>query len=227
MQLATCRYGSRNDVSSVKLTRTCARLNGRQSGRYMPSRRAACAAAGIQGGYRARPTLSRRRTHFPNCLIHNADALRGRPAIRHKDLGIWQTWTWDQMLDEVRAFSGRSSEARPQARRQGRHRGARTGRGSTGRSARRRRWARFRCRSIRTRSPTKWLSCWSMPKSRSRSVEDQEQVDKIISIADRLNHLSHIVYDEPRGLRDYDHARLKSLADVASAWPRETCARPG
>ena len=25
--------------------------------------------------------------------------------MRHKDLGIWQTWTWDQMLDEVRAFS--------------------------------------------------------------------------------------------------------------------------
>ena len=42
-------------------------------------------------------------------------------------------------------------------------------------------------------------------------VEDQEQVDKIISVADRLSRLSHIVYDEPRGLRDYDHARLKSF----------------
>ena len=45
-------------------------------------------------------------------------------------------------------------------------------------------------------------------------VEDQEQVDKIISVADRLSRLSHIVYDEPRGLRDYDHARLKSFTDV-------------
>ena len=25
--------------------------------------------------------------------------------MRHKDLGIWQSWTWAQMLDEVRAFS--------------------------------------------------------------------------------------------------------------------------
>ena len=25
--------------------------------------------------------------------------------MRHKDLGIWQSWTWAQVLDEVRAFS--------------------------------------------------------------------------------------------------------------------------
>src|SRR5437762_12909443 len=42
---------------------------------------------------------------FPKLLIQNAETLRGRPAIRHKDLGIWQTWTWDQVCDEVRAFS--------------------------------------------------------------------------------------------------------------------------
>ena len=28
-----------------------------------------------------------------------------RPALRHKDLGIWQTWTWAQVLDEVRAYA--------------------------------------------------------------------------------------------------------------------------
>ena len=46
---------------------------------------------------------------------------RTRPAIRHKDLGIWQTWTWAQVLDEVRAFSVGLERARPQARRQDRH----------------------------------------------------------------------------------------------------------
>src|SRR5260370_20029498 len=45
-------------------------------------------------------------------------------------------------------------------------------------------------------------------------VEDQEQVDKLLSICDRLPRLSLIVYDEPRGLRDYDHTRLKWIADV-------------
>ena len=37
-------------------------------------------------------------------------------------------------------------------------------------------------------------------------VQDQEQVDKVLSIAERVPALRHLVYDEPRGLRDYDHA---------------------
>src|SRR5262249_60243609 len=45
-------------------------------------------------------------------------------------------------------------------------------------------------------------------------VEDQEQVDKLLSIVDRLPRLALIIYDETRGLRDYDHQRLKSIADV-------------
>ena len=45
-------------------------------------------------------------------------------------------------------------------------------------------------------------------------VEDQEQVDKLLSIVERLPRLALIVYDEPRGLRDYDHQRLKWIDDV-------------
>ena len=25
--------------------------------------------------------------------------------MRHKDLGIWRTWTWREVADEVRAFA--------------------------------------------------------------------------------------------------------------------------
>ena len=42
---------------------------------------------------------------FPKLLILNAAERGDRPAIREKDLGIWQTWTWEQVLDEVRAFA--------------------------------------------------------------------------------------------------------------------------
>ena len=45
-------------------------------------------------------------------------------------------------------------------------------------------------------------------------VENQEQVDKVLSIADRVSTLRHIVYDEPRGLRDYDRAKLSWIDDV-------------
>ena len=42
---------------------------------------------------------------FPKYLLLNADRFGDRPAMRHKDLGIWQGWTWKQQLEEVRAFA--------------------------------------------------------------------------------------------------------------------------
>ena len=45
-------------------------------------------------------------------------------------------------------------------------------------------------------------------------AQDQEQVDKILSAAARLNNLAYVLYDEDRGLRDYDDPRLLSVADV-------------
>ena len=49
---------------------------------------------------------------------------------------------------------------------------------------------------------------------RFAAVEDQEQIDKIQSVLDRLPKLEQMVYDETRGLRDYDHARLHAMDDV-------------
>src|SRR6476660_7671663 len=42
---------------------------------------------------------------FPKLLIRNAREFGDRPAMRHKDLGIWQTLTWAQLLDEVGAHA--------------------------------------------------------------------------------------------------------------------------
>ncbi len=42
---------------------------------------------------------------FPKLLIRNARRYGGRPAYRHKDLGIWQAWTWAEVLEETRALS--------------------------------------------------------------------------------------------------------------------------
>ena len=45
-------------------------------------------------------------------------------------------------------------------------------------------------------------------------VQDQEQVDKLLAVAERVPTLKHLLYDEERGLRDYDHARLHALTEV-------------
>ena len=42
---------------------------------------------------------------FPKLLLHHAKVRPERPAIREKDLGIWQTWTWRRFADEARALA--------------------------------------------------------------------------------------------------------------------------
>src|SRR5262245_6839201 len=42
---------------------------------------------------------------FAKLLVRNARRFPDRPAMRHKDFGIWHTWTWAQMLAEVRAYA--------------------------------------------------------------------------------------------------------------------------
>ena len=52
-------------------------------------------------------------------------------------------------------------------------------------------------------------------------VEDQEQVDKLLEIRDRCPQLQHIIYDDPRGLRNYDAPGLVGLdpmLEQGAAW---------
>jgi long-chain acyl-CoA synthetase len=42
-------------------------------------------------------------------------------------------------------------------------------------------------------------------------VEDQEQVDKLLEAREKGSHVDHIVYSDPRGLRNYNAAGLQSL----------------
>jgi long-chain acyl-CoA synthetase len=58
-------------------------------------------------------------------------------------------------------------------------------------------------------------------------AEDEEQVDKLLTLADRVPHLKHIVYSDPRGMRKYDDPRLME-ADKLAAMGRDSAARePG
>ncbi|MEY8841239.1 AMP-binding protein, partial [Cribrihabitans sp. XS_ASV171] len=43
---------------------------------------------------------------------------------------------------------------------------------------------------------------------------DQEQVDKVIEVQDRLHQLEHVIYLDPRGMRKYDHHTLHQYSHV-------------
>ena len=150
---------------------------------------------------------------FPKLLLHNAVARGSRPAFRLKDLGIWQTWSWAQVLDEVRPFSvgltalgvGREDKV-----------------AIIGGNRPRLYWAITAVQALGGIPVPVYADAVADEMAyvlahagvKVAVVQNQEQVDKLLSISDRLPTLTHIVYDEPWGLRDYDHARLKSFEDV-------------
>src|SRR4026208_374887 len=42
---------------------------------------------------------------FPRVAIRNAQRLAGKVAIREKDLGIWQSYTWSEYLEQARLIA--------------------------------------------------------------------------------------------------------------------------
>ena len=42
---------------------------------------------------------------FPRLLFHHAKTRPNAPAMREKYLGIWQTWTWSDVAERVRALA--------------------------------------------------------------------------------------------------------------------------
>src|SRR6516165_10101042 len=159
------------------------------------------------------PVLSPDPDTVPKLLIRNAGAIGGRPAIRHKDFGIWQTWTWGQTLEEVRAFSVGLAEL-------GLKRGDKFA--IIGGNRPRLYWAICAGQALGAVPVPVYADAVAEEMAYVLAhaevtlavVEDQEQVDKIHAIADRVPSLGRIIYDEPRGLKDYDHQRLISFDDV-------------
>jgi long-chain acyl-CoA synthetase len=162
---------------------------------------------------------------LPKLLIHNAAAIGGRPAMRHKDLGIWQAWTWAQMLEEVRAFSIGLAES-----------GLKRGDKFTiiGNNRPRLYWAMCAGQALGAVPVPVYADAvademafvLAHAEVTLAVVQDQEQVDKIIAVSDRLPHLGQVIYDEPRGLKDYDHSRLIAFEDVQGLGRKKLASDP-
>ena len=150
---------------------------------------------------------------FPKLLLANVRERGGLPASREKEYGIWQSWTWAEVAEETRALALSLVKL-----------GLEPGESIA---------------IIGTNRPRLY---WSMVAAQMAGaipvplyqdavaeemqyvldhagasfavVENQEQVDKILSIQEHLPGLRQIVYCDPRGLRNYDHATMHAYDEA-------------
>ena len=147
---------------------------------------------------------------FPRLLLHHAAVRGDRPAVREKDLGIWQTWTWAQQAAEVRAMACGLAA-------QGFKRGMNLA--IIGDNRPRLYWAFAAAQALggvpvplyQDAVAQEMVFVLENAEIEFAIVEDQEQVDKLLETMARTPQLRHIYYDDPRGLRNYPHERLETL----------------
>lgn len=150
---------------------------------------------------------------FPKYLLYNAERHASRPAMRHKDYGIWQSWSWSEQLGEVRRLALGLQAL-------GLSRGERIA--IVGANRPRLYWSFAAAQSLGAVPVPVYADAVAEEMAyvldhadvRFAIVQDQEQVDKIQSFQAKIPRLKEIIYDEPRGLRDYDPRGLAAFSAV-------------
>ena len=150
---------------------------------------------------------------FPQFLLLNAKRFAGRPAMRHKDFGIWQSWNWVQMHEEIRALSLGLKEL-------GLKRGDKVA--IIGANKPRLYWTFCAAQALGAIPVPIYADSVAEEMEyvleHAESVmavcQDQEQVDKVLSMGKKLKTLKKIIYDEVRGMRDYNEKNLLSFDEV-------------
>ena len=164
-------------------------------------------------------------TTFPRLLLEHAQRRPQAPAMREKAYGIWQTLTWAELAHMVEAIACGLHQSGLQ---RGEHLvviGAN------------------RPRLYATMLAAQALGAIPVPlyqdavaaecvfpinnaEVRFVVVEDQEQVDKMLEVREQCPQLSHIWYDDPRGLRNYDQPGLAGLDELIGAGSAHAKAHP-
>ncbi|MEO1541081.1 MAG: AMP-binding protein [Pseudomonadota bacterium] len=150
---------------------------------------------------------------LPNLMARNAEKMPDAPAYRVKEFGIWQSWTWAEALQDMRTLALGMMDL---GLADGEH-----------------------VAVIGHNRPELYIAMVAVSAAGGVPVplyqdgvaeemayvldhcgakfviaHDQEQVDKVMEIADRLPNLRHMMFLDPRGLRKYDRSKLHDMADV-------------
>jgi long-chain acyl-CoA synthetase len=150
---------------------------------------------------------------LPKLLARNAIAYPNQPAMRQKDRGIWKTYSWRDCQEHVRAFAlGLSAN--------GFHRGDRLS--VLGDNRARLYWAQLACQATggfavplyQDSIAGELLYVLDHAEVSVVVAENQEQVDKVLSLRDQLPKLRLVIFEDPLGMSGYREPMLKSFAEV-------------
>src|SRR3954463_5670756 len=151
---------------------------------------------------------------YPKLLRLNAHEHGGETALREKDFGLWRNFTWNDYQSRVREFALGLVEL-------GLGRGDVIGIIGDNRPD----WVSAEIATHAVGGLSLGLyrdvldeeAAYLLNYGEAQLVfaEDEEQVDKLLTLADRVPKLKHIIYSDPRGMRKYDDPRLMSAETFA------------
>jgi long-chain acyl-CoA synthetase len=150
---------------------------------------------------------------FPRLLLWHERTRPNHPALREKDLGIWQTWTWSDLAAEVRLLAAALHQL-------GLARGGHVA--IIGENRPRLYAAMLASQSLgaipvpmyQDATAAQMVYVFQDAQIEYAIVEDQEQVDKLLEVREQYPALANIIFEEPRGLRHYDQPGLLSYDDL-------------
>jgi long-chain acyl-CoA synthetase len=162
---------------------------------------------------------------LPKLLVERARQTPTRVALREKERGIWRELTWAHYLEHVRLFS-------LGLRALGLRRGDKVAIIGDNRP----RWFIAELAAQAAGAASVGLDQDATARevryvvdhcdARFVVVEDQEQVDKLLEVKDRLPQVRYLIYDDPRGLIRYDQPHLLGFAAVEDLGRAYQRARP-
>src|SRR5438046_3322245 len=165
-------------------------------------------------------------TPLPRLLLRNAREFPRRSAMREKDRGIWQAWTWAEYERHVSDLALGLAAL-------GFKRGDKLS--VIGDNRPQLYFAQLAAQVLGGVSvpvyqdsiASELVYVLNHAETSVIVAEDQEQVDKALSLKDQLPNLRWIVFDDPRGLWAYDDPMLGSFEDVLQRGRAHGQANPG
>ena len=150
---------------------------------------------------------------IPKLMLYHARERGNRPANRQKELGIWKSWTWTEVADEVKSLACGLASL-------GFQRGDKLA--VIGNNRPRLYWSMVATQVLggipvplyQDSVAEEMLYVLENADVKYAIVQNQEQTDKLLEIKERLPKLEHICYEEPRGMRNYSKEYIHYYKDI-------------